>query len=317
MDLNELVEEIDNSRKDLQNKTQTYFYDADFKSIVDSVLNAKAKLLLIYFKKNNLNDYEEIISNLMPIDGDAIEFCEIFSSLKDELLDFEKWNNPTNRVRLINDLAYHMQKNYVRTDIDSIFSSCNIKFGDEFYTFNSKRVYVQNVLQQTPTSNILKLAKIENLINESIDITKTTAELNNSFVEEQIEKCNKKIREEDYDGAITNARSLIEEILLLIEERIFSERKNYDGDLPKLYKRVRKEIQLEPNNTKTNNSLNEIMRGFVSIIGGLSSISNNASDRHAQNYKPQKRHAILVVNSALVITQFLIDTYKFQYDNES
>lgn len=58
------------------------------------------------------------------------------------------------------------------------------------------------------------------------------------------------------------------------------------------------------------------MRGFVSIISGLAGISNNSSDRHAQNYKPQKRHAILAVNTALVITQFFVETYKSQYDNQ-
>lgn len=316
MNLEFLINEIEKLRTDLQNRTQTYFCDSDFISIIDGQLNAKAKLLIVYLKRNDLIDYEELLSNIMPIEGNAIEFCEIFISIKDEILYFEKWNNPTARTRLINDLAYHMQANYVRTDIDNMFASCNIKYGDEFYTFNSKRIYVQNVLQQATTLNILKLAKAENLIKEAIDITETIAELSNTFIDEQIEKCNKKIIEKDYDGAITNARSLIEEILLLIEEKINWVRSDYDGDVLKLYKRVRKIIKLEPDDNNTDNSLNEIMRGFVSIISGLAGISNNSSDRHAQNYKPQKRHARLAVNAALVITQFFVDTYKYQYDNQ-
>lgn len=315
MNLESLIDEIVRLRSSLQNRTQTYFCDSDFISIIDGQLNAKAKLLIVYLKKNGLEEYEELLSNIMPIEGNAIEFCEIFISIKDEILYFEKWNNPNARTRLINEIAYHMQSKYVRTDIDNMFASCGIKYGDEFYTFNSKRLYVQNVLQQTTTSNILKVAKAENLIKEAVNITEVMSGLSNSFIDEQIEKCNKKIIDKDYDGAITNARSLIEEILLLIEEKINWVRSDYDGDLMKLYKRVRKLIKLEPDDNNTDNSLNEIMRGFVGIISGLAGISNNSSDRHAQNYKPQKRHAILAVNAALVITQFFVETYKSQYDN--
>jgi hypothetical protein len=314
MSVEELMESITNIRQDLQRRTQAYFMDSDFISIIDGQLNAKARILMAYLKKNNLSEYEDLFSGIIPIESSAIEFCEVFDSIKDEILFFEKWNNPNARTKIINDLAYHMQAKYVRSDIDGLFSSCSIKCGDEFYTCNSKRVYVQNVLNGTNTLNILKLAKAENLLIEVLNITNMVSELNNNFINEQIEKCNKKIIEKDYDGAITNARSLIEELLLLIEEKINGNRTDYDGDLPKLYKRVRKLLKMEPDDNKTDNSLNEVMRGFINIISGLSGISNNSSDRHAQSYKPQKRHAILVVNASLIAAQFLIESYKYQYE---
>ncbi len=114
-----------------------------------------------------------------------------------------------------------MQNKYVRVQINNLFDSFNIEYGDEFYTVNSKRVYVQNVLQQVRTVDIIKLAKTEKNIKENIDISESISKLSNKFIEEQIEKCNNKIIDKDYDGAITNARSLIEEILLLIEEKIY------------------------------------------------------------------------------------------------
>lgn len=40
-------------------------------------------------------------------------------------------------------------------------------------------------------------------------------------------------------------------------------------------------------------------------------------DRHPRRYKPDKRHAILAVNSALVIAQFLVETYNYQYNSNS
>ena len=65
-------------------------------------------------------------------------------------------------------------------------------------------------------------------------------------------------------------------------------------------------------NKDTNNSINEILNGFISIIAGMSSISNKMGDRHAITYKPDKRHALLIVNAAMTISKFLIESYDYQ-----
>jgi Abortive infection C-terminus len=36
------------------------------------------------------------------------------------------------------------------------------------------------------------------------------------------------------------------------------------------------------------------------------------SDGHSQNYKSEKHHLILAVNSALTLVEFLFDTLEFQ-----
>jgi hypothetical protein len=315
MKIEQIINDILELRKELQRKAQTYLYDIDYISIFDNQLNAKAKALQAYLKFNNFTEYYNLLELLIPIKNNAIEFVETFISIKDEILEYSKYNNPQSRLKLINDLAYHMQEIYVRTEIDCIFASLNIKCGDEYYTFNSKRIYVQNVLQNATTMQLIKLAKSENLLMETIDLKEEISEISNNFINEQIEKCNKKIANGDYDGAITNARSLLEEVLLIIEKKICGVKSDYDGDLLKLYKRVRKILNLEPDDNNIENSLNEITRGLTSVISGLSSISNNLSDRHARKYKPDKRHSILCVNSSFIICKFLFDSYKFQYKN--
>jgi hypothetical protein len=67
---------------------------------------------------------------------------------------------------------------------------------------------------------------------------------------EQIEKCRTKISLGDYDGSITNARSLVEAVLAAIEKEFDSTAPSYDGDLSKLYKRVQKHLNLSPENPK-------------------------------------------------------------------
>lgn len=49
---------------------------------------------------------------------------------------------------------------------------------------------------------------------------------------------------EHFDGAITNARSLVEAVLTAIEAEFDSATSDYDGDLQRLYKRVAKQLNL-------------------------------------------------------------------------
>ncbi|WP_342601861.1 hypothetical protein [Peribacillus sp. FSL E2-0159] len=48
--------------------------------------------------------------------------------------------------------------------------------------------------------------------------------LSTEFLNQQILKCDNKILNNDYDGAITNARSLVEEVLLSVEEKTIGKR---------------------------------------------------------------------------------------------
>jgi hypothetical protein len=132
------------------------------------------------------------------------------------------------------------------------------------------------------------------------------------FINEQIEKSERKIQDEDYDGAITNARSLVEAVLTQIESDLDSDHPQYDGDLPKLYKRVQKLLRLDPGRPDIDHSLKQVLSGLVNIIQGLSGLSNKMGDRHVRTYKPSRHHAILVCNSAKSACNFLFDTYAYQ-----
>lgn len=182
--LENIINDILKLRNELQRKTQTYLCDIDYICIFDSQLNARAKSLVTYLQRNNLFEYSNLLNALIPIESNVIEFVETFMTIKDDLLEFEKYNNPQARLNFITNLAYHMQENYVKTDIDCIFSSLGIKCGDEYYTFNSKRVYVQNILQNVDTIQLIKLAKSENVLLETINIQNDIADLSNTFIDE-------------------------------------------------------------------------------------------------------------------------------------
>jgi len=132
------------------------------------------------------------------------------------------------------------------------------------------------------------------------------------FIGEQIAKCDRKLREEDYDGAITNARSVVEAVLADIEARLDEAPPPYDGDLAKLYKRVQKALNLDPDRQDINDSLRQLLRGLVNIVGGIAPLRNKMGDAHVRTYKPARHHAKLAVNAAKTFLDFVYDTFEFQ-----
>jgi hypothetical protein len=132
------------------------------------------------------------------------------------------------------------------------------------------------------------------------------------FIDEQIQKAETKIKEGDYDGAITNARSLLEAVLMELETTLDDQAPPYDGDLPKLYKRVQKLLNLEPGRPDIEGPLKQVLSGLVSIVGGIAGLSSRMGDRHVRSYKPAKHHASLVVNTAKTMANFLFETHQYQ-----
>lgn len=137
------------------------------------------------------------------------------------------------------------------------------------------------------------------------------------FIDEQIKKAESKIQNGDYDGAITNARSLLEAVLTEIGRQLDPNVPPYDGDMPKLYKRVQKLLNLDPSRPDVEGPLKQVLSGLVSIVCGLSGLSNRMGDRHVRSYKPDRHHAALVVNTAKTMANFLFEIHQYQKEKTS
>lgn len=146
-----------------------------------------------------------------------------------------------------------------------------------------------------------------------LDVRLEPDHLSHQFIVEQVDKCRMKIGGGDFDGAITNARSLVEAVLTAIESEFDPAPADYDGDLQRLYKRVAKHLNLsEEGSQVVDDNLKQVMRGFVNIIAGIAGISNKMGDRHPRRYKPAMHHANLIVNAALTLSNFVFDTFEYQ-----
>lgn len=144
--------------------------------------------------------------------------------------------------------------------------------------------------------------------------TKELDRISFEYIHEQIRKCNSKIADKDFDGAVTNARSLIESICLFIVESKTKQKAEYDGNLIKLYKAVASLLKMSPGDYEDDN-LKQILSGVFSIVNGVSGLRNSFSDSHGSApsktiYKIDERHAILTVNLAKTITEYLFLSYE-------
>ncbi|MBX3221905.1 MAG: abortive infection family protein [Labilithrix sp.] len=136
--------------------------------------------------------------------------------------------------------------------------------------------------------------------------------LTDAYVREQVEKCDAKLARGDLEGAITNARTLLEAVLGELELRLVGAKGDYKGELPKQYKAVTKLLRLDDERPDLDDRFKDVVRGLVQTVNGLASLQNKISDRHARTRKPALHHARVVVNAAKTIAVFLVESYSFQ-----
>ncbi|MFN7253550.1 MAG: abortive infection family protein [Anaerobacillus sp.] len=153
--------------------------------------------------------------------------------------------------------------------------------------------------------------------------------LTHDYILTEIRRGEQRIEQNDYAGAITSSKTLVEsvikELLMKFEPENKEQIDNYD--LLKLYKRLKKHLNMdkveiksgvasegESASKKYEESLNQILRGFNSVIQGLAEIRNLSGDSHLPTVKASRHHAVMAVNSSITICNFLFHTYKYQQE---
>ncbi len=131
--------------------------------------------------------------------------------------------------------------------------------------------------------------------------------IDHDFAKEQLDKCDEKIKEEDHDGAISSAGSLLEGVFDDIYKKCTGRQIGDTDDLTVAYKKIKSLLRLS-DEQYSNESIKGVLRGLSAVVSSLDNIRNQLGDRHKRLGKPWKRHAKLCVNSAKVIVDFLYET---------
>lgn len=137
-------------------------------------------------------------------------------------------------------------------------------------------------------------------------------ELNYNHILEDIVKCEDRIDNGDYSGALTSAKSLIEGVCKEILFSIEGKEVEVKPSLPELFKDVRTHLNLDPSNKALQKPLKEVISGLIKVVHGLNEARNISGDTHTRKGKPSLHHALLVVNSAKTVVNFLFHTYEYQ-----
>ena len=182
-------------------------------------------------------------------------------------------------------------------------------------TYSERRNYIYNEFEKLIEYLENIIYNKEEVINDIYVPFKKNEEITKSFIVNQIEISRKRIEEKDYWGAITSSKSLLEGVFSYIDRKINGDSTiNTKDDLIKQYNAIKSFLNLNPSQKDLCDSLKQILQGLNSIVCGLSFFRNKMSDAHLPKYNAQKHHAVLAVNAANTLAQFLFDTYEYQYN---
>lgn len=188
-----------------------------------------------------------------------------------------------------------------------------------------KNLYIQDTIAEkqqllTKSHRINKLIEFDGLAlkkrgkiykvvatEEKLVFGSTITSIDHEFIQDQIAKCQDKIQNNDFSGAITNARSLLEAVIIYAIENIERVEIKNDGNLENLWTRCKKALKISFERTEIPDFVFQTLSGLDTVVKGLSGISNNAGDRHANKFNAKKHHAKLAVNSSMTLSEYIID----------
>lgn len=140
--------------------------------------------------------------------------------------------------------------------------------------------------------------------------------INRDYIKNLSERANKNIEENDFDSAITKARTILEETFCyVIEEK--GEIPSDSGNINKLYKQV-KDLYNMHADKEMDLRINMLLSGLEKIVSGIAEMRNSVSDSHGLGIKRiniLSYHATLAVNSAVTMAEFILSVSQNHKDN--
>lgn len=186
--------------------------------------------------------------------------------------------------------------------IETVSIDDNIEYLNQFLEFDGYKIVLAGRMPKVISIS----ADVEFNAN---DLPETLDGNLQSWIDSHYRKCQQKIADEDFDGAITNARSMVEQFYIWILKNTDGDYdRRLEGDLVKLGNAVSKRFNMDPQAFDT--PIKQLISGMNSQISGLAGLRNKASDAHGTEYKPSRRHAKLAINSALTLVNYFSDLCK-------
>ncbi|MEK7603278.1 MAG: abortive infection family protein [Patescibacteria group bacterium] len=201
--------------------------------------------------------------------------------------------NGTDKIKKVIEKQLHPM-NYIGHE--GVILGDNIQYLNQFLEFDGYK--------------IVMAGKFPKVLSVGADVQLDVATLPKSlgdnlqnWIDAHYRKCQQKIADEDYEGAITNARSMVEQLYIwILKNTEGGYDRKLEGNLGKIGNEVSRRFDMDPE--LYNTPLKQLITGMNSMIAGLSGLRNKASDAHGTEHKPGIRHAKLAVNSAITLVSY-------------
>ena len=297
---------------------------------------SKEKLLL---SKNIIEilDGDAILDNLngveyrMPyLSGPII--CEIGKSLG---ADMEyPWKYALARWNYMQELITHCYQNnqisklfkllFNRTQFTNYKTKINTNGNISIDDYRKKVIdlVIKDINDILEISNCsLQIINDEYILKSLKDIHPNVDELkkiDNDYIQSIVTRAIDDISNNNLDSAITKARTMLEEIFCYVIENE-KETPVDNGKIDDLYKQVKQILNMNTN-PNLDSRINGLLSALTQIVNQIGRMRNVSSDSHgvgSARFKINSHHAMLCVNSAMVVGEFILSTYKHKKDINS
>jgi len=228
----------------------------------------------------------------------------------------------TARLRLL--LGELNADNFKAYDLPLLGQRLGLAPGTETEAMSSKRMYVSRRLQVLNDFEVRRIGRelSRDIANEELERLIANGSPADDAISSTLDRFDREVvhrrwtdalqrRSTDPEGAITLARTLLEDVIkwLLLRQNVAHNEKD---DLPVLYRLIAKDLHLAPDDY-AEDVFKRILGSCQSVVESLGTLRNKLSDAHSIGpirAKPHSRHAELAVNLSGTMATFLIATWE-------
>ena len=220
-----------------------------------------------------------------------------------------KYLNPQGRVPEL--LSYLFQQGR----FENLTGIGDIQKVDETYKAIVKgaidAINAQLVIARVELRVVNKKFVLVNIGEEVALETPNVKVINSQYIKELPDRIKDDLENKDYDSVITKSRTLLEEVLIHIIEKMTVERYKSNGNLIKIYQDATELLNMRQKSA-WDKRVNELLGGLHKIVSAISSMRDMNSDAHGAGFgriKIKKREALLVANSAMMLAEYWLSVF--------
>ena len=224
--------------------------------------------------------------------------------------DLLKYLNPQGRVPDL--LSYLFQQGR----FENLVGIGDIHKVDETYKAIVKGaidvINAQLVIARVELRQINKRFAIANIGEEASFETPNVRVINSQYIKELPDRIKDDLDNKDYDSVITKSRTLLEEVLIHIIEKMTFERYKSNGNLIKIYQDATELLNMRQK-SEWDKRVNELLGGLHKLVSAISSMRDMNSDAHgagSSRINIRKREALLVANSSMMLAEYWLSVFE-------